>query len=44
MEKRELQQLGDDIQRLEKRKEEINLIFNDSNIPFDEIQKLSNEL
>jgi ABC transport system ATP-binding/permease protein len=44
MEKRELQQLGEDIQKLEKRKEEINLIFNESNIPFDEIKKLSTEL
>ncbi len=44
MEKRELQQLGDDIQKLEKRKEAINLTFNDSDIPFDEIKKLSTEL
>ncbi|HCB51414.1 TPA: hypothetical protein DEP21_02450 [Patescibacteria group bacterium] len=44
MEKRELEQLGKDIEKLEKRKEEINQMFNDTNLPFDDIKKLSTEL
>ncbi len=44
MEKRELEQLGKDITTLEKRKEEINLKFNNVDLPFDEIKKLSSEL
>lgn len=44
MEKRELDQLGKDIQTLEKRKDVINLAFNDTNLPFDEIKKLSLEI
>ena len=44
MENRELDQLGKDIEKLEKRKEAINLIFQDTNTPFDEIKKLSIEM
>lgn len=44
MEKRELELLGKEIQELENRKEEINNLFNDKNLPFDDIKTLSNEL
>jgi ATP-binding cassette subfamily F protein uup len=44
MEKRELEQLGKDIERGEKRKEEINKLFDNKDLAFDEIKKLSIEL
>lgn len=44
MEQRELDQLSKDIQTLEKRKDEIQILFNDPNCPFDDIKKLGIEL
>ena len=44
IEKRELEQLGKDITAAEKRKEEINSLFNNPELPFDEITDLSHEL
>ena len=44
MEKRELEILGKEIQELENRKDEINNLFNDKNLPFDDIKTLSNEV
>lgn len=44
MEQREFDQLGKDIQTMEKRKEEIQNSFNDCNCPFDDIKKLGIEL
>lgn len=44
MEKRELEQLAKDIEKLEKRKEEINKLFNNKDMPFDDIKELSAEI
>ena len=44
MEQRELDQLSKDIQVMEKRKDEIQNLFNDPNCPFDDIKKLGIEL
>ena len=44
MEKRELDQLSKDIEKLEARKDSINLQFNNTDLPFDEIKALSTEL
>ncbi len=44
MEQRELDQLAKDIQTMEKRKEEIQIFFNDPNCPFDDIKKFGIEL
>ncbi len=44
MEKRELDQLIKDIQELEKKRDEINRIFNHKDIPYDDIRLLSEEL
>lgn len=44
MEQRELDQLSKDIQAMEKRKDEIQNLFNDPNCPFDDIKKLGIEL
>jgi len=44
MEKRELDQLTKDIQLLEKKRDEINRIFNRADIPYDDIRLLSEEL
>lgn len=44
MEKRELETLNKEILEMEKRKEHINELFNDKNLPFDDIKTLSNEL
>lgn len=44
MEKREFEQLEKDLEKLEKRKDEINLLFHKDDIPYDDIQKLSEEL
>ena len=43
MEKRELEQLWKDIEKLEKRKDEINRLFDDKDLPFDEIKKIIRE-
>lgn len=43
-EKRELDQLIKDIEKYEARKEIINQNFNNTDLPFDEIKKLSAEL
>jgi len=44
MEQRELDQLGKDVQQMEKRKEEIQSSFNNPDMPFDDIKKLWIEL
>lgn len=44
MEQRERDQLEKDLEKLEKRKDEINKLFTQDNIPYDEVTKLSNEL
>lgn len=44
MEKRELEQLWKDIEKFEKRKDEINRLFDNKDLPFDEIKKISTEL
>jgi hypothetical protein len=44
MEKRELDLLTKDIQILEKRKHEINKLFDNKDIAYDEVRKLSEEL
>lgn len=44
MEKRELDQLTKDIQLLEKKRDEINRIFDRADIPYDDIRLLSEEL
>lgn len=44
MEKRELDQLTKDIQKLEKNRDEINHIFDRKDIPYDDIRLLSEEL
>ena len=43
-EKRELDQLIKDIEKLESRKDVINKDFNNTELPFDDIKKLSTEL
>lgn len=44
MEKRELDQLSKDIVVLEKERDEINRIFNESDVPYDDIKTLSEAL
>jgi len=44
MEKRELDQLIKDIHVLEKKRDEINRLFERSDIPYDDIRTLSEEL
>jgi ATP-binding cassette subfamily F protein uup len=44
MENREFEQLMNDIQKLEDRKNDINNLFLDANLPHDDIQKLSKEI
>ncbi len=44
MEKRELEQLAKDITKLEKRKEEINKLFDNKDLAFDDIKTLSTEI
>ena len=44
MEKREFEQIEKVLGTLEKRKDEINMFFHQSDIPYDDIQKLSEEL
>ena len=44
MEKRELDQLTRDIQILEKERDEINAIFNNKDVPYDDIKDLSDAL
>jgi len=44
MEKREFEQLMDNIQKLENKKDDINNLFLNPDIPHDDIKKLSEEL
>ena len=44
MEKRELDQLTKDIHELEKKRDEINCIFHRTDVPYDDIRLLSEEL
>ena len=44
MEKRELDQLSKDIVMLEKERDEINRVFNQPDVPYDDIKFLSEEL
>lgn len=44
MEKRELDQLIKDIQNLEKERDEINRIFDQKDVPYDDIKTLSEAL
>lgn len=44
MEQREVDQIVRDLEKLEKRKDEINEIFQDTLTPYDEIKALSKEM
>jgi len=44
LEEKELEVILKDIKKMEKRKDEINQAFDDKNIPYDDIKKLSEEL
>jgi ATP-binding cassette subfamily F protein uup len=43
-EKREFEQIELDLEKYEKRKTQINKLFDDKNIPYDDVKKLSQEL